>query len=96
MFVTNTSPDQNPAPAAVDWTDAAHANQASYTDIKTQQPFLIGDGKTTGGTVQTFLVPPGATKLFLGIWDGTQYSNNSGTVTGTLNVQQKVMLVQAQ
>ena len=96
VFMTNSAPDLSNPPAAVNWTDAAHANQATYTNLVPQAPFLIGTGQTTGGATQQFLVPPGATQLYLGIWDGVQYSNNSGTLTGTLGVQQKVMLVQEQ
>ena len=96
VFLTNNAPDTANAPPAVDWTDAAHANQATYSNIVPQEPFLIGNGQTTGGTTQQFLVPAGATRLYLGIWDGTEYSNNGGTLTGTIGVQQKVMLVQAQ
>ncbi len=96
VFLTANAPNQATAPAAVDWTDAAHANQATYTDLQNQAPFMIGTGQTTGGTTQQFLVPPGATRLFLGVWDGIQYSNNSGTLTGTVSVKQKVMLVQLQ
>ncbi|HEY3242752.1 MAG TPA: hypothetical protein VGM03_05305 [Phycisphaerae bacterium] len=43
-----------------------------------RQPFFIGDGLTgTGsGAVQQFLVPDGATRLFLGTIDGCEWSNN--------------------
>ena len=70
------------------------ADQPTYSNIQLQQPFLIGDGKTSGGTVQRFLVPQNATRLFLGIWDGVQYSNNSGSLSGTVSVQQSAKLVQ--
>ncbi len=96
LFLTDTAPDQTTAPAAADWTDAAHANQASYTDLQNQAPFLIGNGQTTGGTTQQFLVPPGATRLYLAVWDGVEYNNNSGGLSGTINVKQKVVIVQAQ
>jgi hypothetical protein len=32
--------------------------------------------------------------LFLGVWDGVQYDNNSGSLTGTVTVQHQVMIVQ--
>ena len=94
IFMTDSSPDQNAPPAAVDWTDSAHANKATYSELKNQAPFLIGSGQTTDGTTQQFLVPAGATRLYLGVWDGVCYSNNSGSISGTIAVQQKVMVVQ--
>ncbi len=50
-----------------------------------KQPFFIGDGLTgTGtGTRQQFIVPAGATRLFLGTMDGFTWSNNSGAFTVT-------------
>ncbi len=32
-----------------------------------QQPFFIGNGMTRSGVAKTFVVPPGATRLFLGV-----------------------------
>ena len=50
------------------------------------QIFFIGDGLTdTGsGSRQTFLVPQGATRLFLGIIDDGGYYDNNGTITATI------------
>ncbi len=94
VFLTNNPPTSAAAPAAVDWSTTAQNNQAQYTNIVTQQPFLIGNGKTSGGTVKQFLVPPNATRLYLAIWDGVCYSNNSGSISGTVSVQQSIQLVQ--
>ena len=94
VFLTDDAPDTNPAPPAVDWTDADHKDKPTYSDIRNQQPFMIGNGTTTDGTVQQFLVPAGATRLYLGTWDGVMFNNNTGSVTGTLAVRQKIMLVQ--
>jgi hypothetical protein len=46
-----------------------------------QQSFFIGDGLTgTGvGSVQTFIAPEGATRLFLGSMDGGGWYNNVGS-----------------
>ena len=43
------------------------------------QTFFIGDGLTGGGGIQRFVVPAGATRLFLGSSDGYGWTNNSGT-----------------
>ena len=97
VFVTSANPNGGtvPTPAPVDWTDAAHANQPTYSNIALQEPFRIGNGQTTGGVTQQFLVPAGATQLYLGVWDGVCYSNNGGSLTGTVAVQQKIMVVQS-
>jgi hypothetical protein len=44
-----------------------------------REPFFIGDGVNSSGTVQQFVAPPGATRLFLGVMDGSGWYNNSGT-----------------
>lgn len=68
----------------VDLTDA--------DTIRTQrpeigEPFFIGDGETGDGEQQEVVVPPGATRLYLGFADGyafagapSAYADNSGTV----------------
>ena len=42
------------------------------------QVFLIGDGKTADGQLQTFVKPEGATTLFLGFADGYSFSGDPG------------------
>jgi hypothetical protein len=93
VFLTASAPNLSTAPATQDWTQSSLNNKAAYTNLQVQQPFMIGTGQTTGGTTKQFLVPPGATRLFLGIWDGYEYYNNSGTLTGTANVLHYVQLV---
>lgn len=52
-----------------------------------QQTFFIGDGFTSGGTKQTFVVPAGATRLFLGIADAQGFIGNpNGDNTGAFEV----------
>lgn len=49
------------------------------------QIFFIGDGlRNDGVTLQQFVVPAGATQLYLGICDGTGWWNNSGSFTFTV------------
>ena len=61
------------------------------------QSFFIGDGITSTGQVQQFLVPDGATRLYLGFMDSNNfgwpngdvpyaYWDNSGTLTATFDV----------
>ena len=48
--------------------------------------FFIGDGRTgTGsGQRQKFIVPKGATRLFLAVSDGSGWYNNSGEIDATI------------
>ena len=52
-----------------------------------QQIFFIGDGLTgrRSGSVQTFVAPAGATRLYLGVADGTQWNNNAGVFDVCVN-----------
>lgn len=49
-----------------------------------KQVFFIGDGVTSSSTVQKFYIPTGATRLFLGTADGTQWVNNAGGFNTTV------------
>ena len=51
-----------------------------------QQPFLIGGGVTeTEGLVRTTVIPPGATRLYLGVADGN-VADNSGEFIASVSV----------
>ena len=76
------------APAALNFS-AAGTNFSSLTPLL-QQTFFVGDGLTGDGTGarQTFFVPVGATRLYLGLADACGYSgspscfsDNSGSFT---------------
>lgn len=77
VFLDNSQPDSSAAPSPLDFTTT------NFTTLSPglKQAFFIGDGLTgTGsGTVQTFIAPPGATRLFLGTSDGFGWFNNSGS-----------------
>ena len=94
VFLDNKAPNLTPAPGRRDYTSAASRDQAQYNDIQLKQPFFIGDGQTSGGATQKFLVPPGATRLFLSTMDGHEWKNNSGSFTGTVTASETVELVQ--
>lgn len=42
------------------------------------QQFFIGDGRTASNVIQQFLVPDGATTLYLGVADGALFGGNPG------------------
>jgi uncharacterized delta-60 repeat protein len=84
VFLDNNIP-QNPAPASLDFSTM---QSRDYLDLHPQlkQVFFIGDGKTNGGVQQKITVPPGATRLFLGIMDGIEWINNTGAFNVTVNI----------
>jgi Flp pilus assembly protein TadG len=97
VFLDDNQPNLTPAPTDVrDYTTAESRSQEFYSDIQKKQPFFIGDGKTGWGTgaTQKFLVPPGATRLFVGIMDGHEWSNNVGSFNVTASVVETIQLVQ--
>ena len=83
VFLDNSQPDSTPAPAPLDFS-AIGLNFSSLAP-QVKQVFFIGDGLTgTGsGAVQNFIVPAGATRLFLGPQDFATF-NNSGSFTVTV------------
>lgn len=71
------------APASIDWSGAA-IHFASLSPLLSQT-FFIGNGlRSDGLTVQTFVVPTGATRLFLGSSDGFGWANNTGSHSVTV------------
>ena len=49
--------------------------------------FFIGDGKTSSGALRRYLVPAKATRLYLGVMDGYEWNNNSGSFTVTVAIE---------
>jgi hypothetical protein len=84
VFLDNNLPTASAAPATLDYS-AIGTSFSSFSPLL-KQVFFIGDGLTgTGtGTVQSFVVPDGATRLFLGDVDGYGWYNNGGSVSGTV------------
>jgi PEP-CTERM motif-containing protein len=82
VFLTNSLPTSSAAPAGLDFSAAGATSFASLSP-GLKQVFFIGDGLTGNGTgsVQTFIVPQGATRLFLGGGDAFGWFNNSGSFT---------------
>ena len=72
------------APSGLDFSTALSRDFATLSPLL-KQPFYIGDGfRNDGVTVQSFLVPAGATRLFLGTMDGYDWWNNVGSLTVTV------------
>lgn len=85
VFLTNSLPDSSAytTPTALDFTTQA---QRDYTTLSPdlQQTFYAGDGLTSGNAQQQFVVPPNATRLFLGTMDGHEWANNVGGFNATI------------
>ena len=77
VFLGAASPTGGATPASIDY--AGGIGFASQSPLVGQM-FFIGDGWTGNltGSVQQFIVPGGATRLYLGTIDGVEWSNNNG------------------
>ncbi len=78
VFLGPDQPDSAPAPPALDFSTETSRNY-SVLSPQLKQPFFIGDGLTTNGTVQRVVAPAGATRLFLGTMDLYGWANNTGS-----------------
>ena len=77
VFLGVASPTGGATPASIDY--AGGIGFASQSPLIGQM-FFIGDGLTgsLAGSVQQFIIPGGATRLYLGTVDGYEWGNNSG------------------
>lgn len=77
MFLAGVFLDANetadPAPARL---DVSNYNATATLQPGLGQTFFIGDGLSASNTLQEFIVPVGATRLFLGIVDGSGFQGN--------------------
>jgi hypothetical protein len=84
--------DGNPVPPTLDFsTDDERNFQTLQPQLK--QTFFIGDGRRDDGSVQTFVVPPGATRLYIATMDQYEWNNNVGGYTVTAHQVGTVTLV---
>lgn len=84
VFLSDDQPDNNTAPGFLDFATPLSRDLPSVMPVL-QQVFFIGDGQTTLQDTQEFLVPNGATRLFLGTHDGFGWFNNSGSFDVTID-----------
>ena len=87
VFLKGTPPSTTPA--ALNFTSTGLGTSFKSLSPKLGQVFFIGDGLTGNGTgtAQTFVVPAGATALYLGTSDGFGWSNNTGSFAVTIAVK---------
>ena len=72
--------DPRTEPPSINYSTAAMADSPQVSPLL-QQPFYIGTGKNPDGKLKAFVVPPGATRLFLGVT-----SNSTARNTGFFGV----------
>jgi Flp pilus assembly protein TadG len=81
VFLDDTKPSNySTYPPVLDFSTTASRN---FTVLKPQlrQIFFVGDGKRDDGATQTFVVPKGATRLYMGMMDFYEWNNNYGDRT---------------
>jgi hypothetical protein len=83
VFLSDELPNRGKAPGTLDF----HRRNFSTLSPKLKQVFFIGNGRTASGALRRFLVPPGATRLYLGVMDAYEWNNNSGSFTVTVHVE---------
>lgn len=71
-------PTSTAAPATMDFQSTATGLNFTTLSPGLKQVFFIGNGMTDSGVLQSFAVPTGATRLYLGTLDGFGWSNNTG------------------
>jgi hypothetical protein len=86
VFLDNSLPTASAAPAGLDFSTLSSTAYLSLSPLL-KQVFFIGDGLTGNGSgsQQSIVVPVGATRLFLGSVDGSEWNNNSGQFTVDVN-----------
>ena len=93
VFLDDNRPDTTGAPAALDFMDPTQRDYQSISPTL-KQTFFIGDGRRSStGEVQQIVVPPGATRLFIGNMDAWQWNDNTGGYTATANTTISVVTV---
>jgi hypothetical protein len=76
VFLDDTQPDLLTPPAELDFQTVGLDFLSLAPTLR--QVFFVGDGFTSSGTQQQFVIPVGAARLFLGTMDGYGWANNSG------------------
>jgi hypothetical protein len=77
VFLTDDAPNLTSAPSNLDFSTAASRDFGTLKP-ELKQIFFIGDGLDSKGNKQNFVVPKGATRLYLATWDFYEWNNNDG------------------
>lgn len=83
VFLDDSQPSLLAAPAGLDF-ETIGLDFLSLAPML-RQVFFIGDGYNSGNIQQQFVIPVGATRLFLGTMDGHGWANNDGAFSIVVN-----------
>jgi hypothetical protein len=89
VFLGPDQPYSTDAPSPLDFTSTGNVlGGVNYRTLSPllQQVFFIGDGKTSEGLIQQIVAPNGASRLYLGTMDGTEWSNNTGVFNVSVGI----------
>ena len=87
VFLGAAQPDLSAAPGDLDFSALSSRDFSTLSPLL-KQPFFIGDGRRNDGlTVQSFIAPTDATRLFLGTVDGFGWYTNFGSFEVTVDPQ---------
>jgi hypothetical protein len=91
VFLTDADPRTLTTPAALDFSTTTAQN---YTAISPQigQTFFVGTGVNPDGSSRQIVVPPGATRMFLGTLDSVAWRDNGGTIAVSLAAQDRTVV----
>jgi len=85
VFLNDERPDRSRPPRALDFR--AIRRDFNNFSPRLKQVFLIGTGRAGSGAPRRYLVPAGATRLYLGAMDGYEWNNNSGSFTVAVAIE---------
>jgi len=86
VFLGPEAPSVDAKPPGLDFSTSAARDQVTLSPLA-QQVFYVGRGKTSTGTLKSFIVPIGATRLFLGVLEsGACNYDNAGWFSVTIPV----------
>ena len=78
VFLGDLAPHLSASPTDLDFRPDGVGLDFTTLAPALRQVFFIGDGLTRWSTIQHFIVPDGATRLYLGTMDGFEWNNNTG------------------
>jgi len=93
IFMDDDVPTKTAAPPVT--LDFSTSGSRDFTQLMPalKQPFFIGDGRTSTGEVQSFAIPSGTKRLFIGTMDSYEWNNNVGAFTLAARIPGNVSLV---
>jgi hypothetical protein len=85
LFLGDERPDRTRPPKPFKRRGSGANSLTISPELK--QVFFIGSGTTKEGARRRYLVPTGATRLYLGVMDGYEWNNNQGSFFVNVSVE---------